>query len=122
MKFEIKERVIGEGDWEKYNRGNDQLLLNGKIIGCCTKTDHNSFVIEVIEICDEKLRGKGYGTVFVKIYEVLAKERKFKRIEADVDPLGKFAKERIKFWEKKCGFIKDKNKSSNNTWVYYRDL
>lgn len=117
MKFEIKERIKGSGDWEIYHRGDDQLCLNGDVIGYCAKIDHKSFEILDIKICDKALRKKGYGTIFVKMYEDMAKERKFSNIIAKVEE-GNI--DGINFWEKHVNWTKGENVEGQ--WIFYKDL
>lgn len=117
MKFEIKERIKGSGDWEIYHRGDDQLCLNGDVIGYCAKIDHKSFEILDIKICDKALRKKGYGTIFVKMYEDMAKKRGFTQMIAKVF---KGNIKGINFWENHVNWTK--NREYKDQWIFIKNL
>jgi len=118
MKFEIKELVRDKADREFYHEEEDQLCLNGDVIGYCVKIDREPFEIIDIKITKEKLREKGYGTIFVKKYEVMAKERKCTKMMARVEESNMRG---INFWKNHANWVKGE-KNDKGQWIFYKNL
>lgn len=124
MKFEIEEnKKLNEDLTEELEcicgGQADLLKYNGEIVGACSKYDKKSkpFEIEFFEIINNHdLRGKGLGTVFIKMYEVMAKERGFTELEAKVEE----DKNKINFWENHVKWIK--GEKINGNWKFYKKI
>jgi len=116
MFFKIEENKQVKNHVYSFGGRADYLIKDEEFVGACYKQDKDCFEIFYIEI-KEEFRHKGYGTVFVKIYEAMAKLRQYNKIKAKCELSNEGG---INFWENHVGWTREE--CVKGQLVFYKTL
>ena len=119
MTFKIGENQVLKVDIGPIIAGGngDNLIKNEELVGECVKTERKEYFEIVFIGILEEFRSNGYGTIFVRKYEDMAKARGCNKMIAKCE---KSNKRGINFWEKHVGWTK--GECVEDHWVFYKDL